>query len=130
MTTVLAAAAGHDDLTRAYAKTARDGASLIGDDEHQRQDDTIRSPRHGLPGVGWRPVSQTPSRVPVEADVTGAWSEINRYVIEQGVETQLVIVPISLPHADSEAQAERTPDRFRPRAVPAVGALPGHIRNW
>ena len=53
----------------------------------------IHSPLNCMPGAGWTPVSQTTMRVPVESGAAGAESaiEINRYVIEKGVDSQLVL---------------------------------------
>jgi EpsI family protein len=91
---VLAVLGVNDYMTRVYYRTAREGADLyIGYYESQRQGDTIHSPLNCMPGAGWTPVSQTTIRVPVEAEAAGPASEIeiNRYLIEKGLDTQLVL---------------------------------------
>ncbi len=91
---VLAVLGVNDYLMRGYYKSPREAAGLyIGYYESQRQGDTIHSPLNCMPGAGWTPVSQTTMRVPVESGAPGAESEIeiNRYIIEKGVDSQLVL---------------------------------------
>jgi EpsI family protein len=60
----------------------------------QRQGDTVHSPLNCLPGAGWMPVSQDRATVvvretpaaPVDREIT-----INRFVIQKGLERQLVL---------------------------------------
>ncbi|HEY0875580.1 MAG TPA: EpsI family protein [Vicinamibacterales bacterium] len=53
----------------------------------QRQGDTIHSPQNCLPGAGWRPVSSTTMTIPVN----GREFEVNQYVIQKGLDQQLVL---------------------------------------
>ena len=53
----------------------------------QRQGDTIHSPQNCLPGAGWRPVES--SIIPIE--VNGRNLPVNRYVIQKGLEKQVVL---------------------------------------
>lgn len=55
----------------------------------QRQGDTIHSPLNCLPGAGWEPLSQTRLSI---ANLGGpAAIEVNRYVVQKGIERQLVL---------------------------------------
>jgi EpsI family protein len=56
----------------------------------QRQGDTIHSPLNCLPGAGWEAVSE--GRLTI-ANVDGAGRDItvNRYVVQKGLERQLVL---------------------------------------
>jgi EpsI family protein len=87
---------GVDDyLTRAYYAADRSGVGLyIGYYGSQRQGDTMHSPQNCLPGAGWEPLSRTTLPVAVAASVSGATTQnivINRYVIQKGVDRQLVL---------------------------------------
>src|SRR5262245_35132607 len=87
---------GVDDyLTRAYYVPAeRAAVSLyIGYYGSQRQGDTMHSPLNCLPGAGWEPVSHTMLPVSVAQTETAAPSDVvvNRYVIQKGMEQQLVL---------------------------------------
>jgi EpsI family protein len=53
----------------------------------QRQGDTIHSPQNCLPGAGWQPVEG--GRVPL--DVDGRRVTVNRYVIQKGLDRQVVL---------------------------------------
>ena len=83
---------GVDDyLSRAYYKP--DGAAVglyMGFYGSQRQGDTIHSPLNCLPGAGWEPVSQGRLRI-ADAGGTGRDLEINRYVVQKGLDRQLVL---------------------------------------
>lgn len=83
---------GVDDyLSRAYHRP--DGAAVglyMGFYGSQRQGDTIHSPLNCLPGAGWEPLSEG------RAIITGAGGpgvdiEINRYVVQKGLDRQLVL---------------------------------------
>jgi EpsI family protein len=52
----------------------------------QRRGDTIHSPRNCLPGAGWEPVSDDRVRV----DAGTASLTVNRYVIQKGLDRQVV----------------------------------------
>lgn len=53
----------------------------------QRQGDTIHSPQNCLPGAGWRPVESGS----VNIDAGGRTLEVNRYVIQKGLDRQVVL---------------------------------------
>ena len=83
---------GVDDyLSRIYYKA--DGAAVglyMGFYGSQRQGDTIHSPLNCLPGAGWEPVKD--GRLTIEnADGKGRTITVNRYVVQKGLERQLVL---------------------------------------
>jgi EpsI family protein len=79
-------------LSRVYTNAAgRRVALYIGYYGSQRQGDTMHSPLNCLPGAGWAPVSFDRIRVPVETNQASAEIEINRYVIEKGLDRQVVL---------------------------------------
>ena len=87
---------GVDDYTnRSYF--APDGRRLglyIGYHSSQRQGDTIHSPLNCLPGAGWMPTRAGPSHVDVHGtrrQAATAQIEVNRVVIERGLDRQLVL---------------------------------------
>lgn len=53
----------------------------------QRQGESIHSPQNCLPGSGWQPVSSMRTTL----DAAGASLPINRYVVQKGVERQVVL---------------------------------------
>jgi EpsI family protein len=53
----------------------------------QRQGDTIHSPQNCLPGAGWRPVESSVLTI----DVDGRSVPVNRYVIQKGLDKQVVL---------------------------------------
>lgn len=53
----------------------------------QRQGDTIHSPQNCLPGAGWRPVESSI----IALDVNGRSLPVNRYVIQKGLDKQVVL---------------------------------------
>ena len=83
---------GVDDyLSRVYYK--RDGAAVglyMGFYGSQRQGDTIHSPLNCLPGAGWEPVSQGRLHI-ANADGQGRDVTVNRYVVQKGLDRQLVL---------------------------------------
>jgi EpsI family protein len=83
---------GADDyLSRIYARQGTVGL-YIGYYQSQRQGDTMHSPLNCLPGAGWQPLEK--SYLPIQVtDSDGIQSEItvNRYVIEKGLEQQVVL---------------------------------------
>jgi EpsI family protein len=83
------AALGVDDyINRHYERNSGASVALyVGYYASQRQGDTIHSPQNCLPGAGWRPVSS--ERVTIDAG--GTPIEVNRYLIEKGVERQAVL---------------------------------------
>ena len=80
---------GVDDyVNRTYVTEAGQPVSLyIGYYGSQRQGDTIHSPQNCLPGAGWQPVEG--GRVPL--DVDGRRVTVNRYVIQKGLDRQVVL---------------------------------------
>jgi len=56
----------------------------------QRQGDTIHSPLNCLPGAGWTPVSQGQLAI-ANADGAGRDIIVNRYIVQKGLERQLVL---------------------------------------
>jgi EpsI family protein len=91
---ILAVLGVDDYLTRAYFTPDRSGVGLyIGYYQSQRQGDTMHSPLNCLPGAGWEPLSKSDLRLAV-ADSPGGPSrdiEINRYLIQKGLDKQLVL---------------------------------------
>lgn len=53
----------------------------------QRQGDTIHSPQNCLPGAGWQPVERRTATL----DENGRRVEVNRFVIQKGLDRQLVL---------------------------------------
>lgn len=87
---------GVDDyVTRSYFGTDRRRLGLyIGYHSSQRQGDTIHSPLNCLPGAGWLPVQQGRRMLSVATDSSRGSTrtiEINRVVIERGLDRQLVL---------------------------------------
>jgi EpsI family protein len=81
-----------DYVNRVYYAPQRYGAGLyIGYYRSQRQGDSIHSPLNCLPGAGWEPVSQRVLAIPVSNAGSGDTISVNRYVIQKGVERQLVL---------------------------------------
>jgi EpsI family protein len=80
-----------DYLWRQYRNQHRSGVSVyVGYYEQQREGDQIHSPKHCLPGGGWRPVS---SDVVVfdTPGFNGGVTRANRYLIARGDKRQLVL---------------------------------------
>jgi len=92
---ILAVLGANDYLTRAYFADDRSGVGLyIGYYESQRQGDTMHSPLNCLPGAGWEPVSKTTMTIPLAgsaATPSASQISVNRYVIQQGLERDLVL---------------------------------------
>jgi EpsI family protein len=84
---------GADDyLTRFYRGAKGPVGFYIGYYESQRQGDSMHSPLNCLPGAGWQPLDK--SYLPIQVtDANGVQSDItvNRYVIEKGLEQQVVL---------------------------------------
>jgi EpsI family protein len=80
---------GADDyLNRTYVDNAGQPVSLyIGYYASQRQGDTIHSPQNCLPGAGWQPIEGGPAPLDLEAGRV----IVNRYVIQKGIERQVVL---------------------------------------
>lgn len=83
---------GVDDyLSRIYYRPGNAAIGLyMGFYGSQRQGDTIHSPLNCLPGAGWEPVAQGRLRI-VNADGKGRDIIVNRYIVQKGLERQLVL---------------------------------------
>jgi len=88
-------ALGVDDyLTRIYFTPQKEGVGLyIGYYQSQRQGDTMHSPLSCLPGAGWEPLSKSDLPLSVASRPGGPARDINinRYLIQKGIEKQLVL---------------------------------------
>ena len=86
---------GVDDYTNRsyYAADGRRMGLYIGYHSSQRQGDTIHSPLNCLPGAGWLPIDQGRTTLAVIDSVSGAQRqiEVNRVLIERGLDRQLVL---------------------------------------
>jgi EpsI family protein len=80
---------GVDDyVSRTYINAAAQPVGLyIGYYASQRQGDTIHSPQNCLPGAGWQPVEGGAATL----DVDGRRMTVNRYVIQKGLDRQVVL---------------------------------------
>jgi EpsI family protein len=80
---------GVDDyVNRRYSSDAGLPVGLyVGYYASQRRGDTIHSPQNCLPGAGWRPVASGYANI----DVAGRHLEVNRYVIQKGLDRQVVL---------------------------------------
>ena len=83
---------GVDDyLSRIYYKPSGAAVGLyMGYYGSQRQGDTIHSPLNCLPGAGWTPVSEGQLAI-ANADGAGRDIIVNRYIVQKGLERQLVL---------------------------------------
>ena len=84
---------GVDDyLNRVYYRPDRSVAGLyIGYYKSQRQGDSIHSPQNCLPGSGWEPLERTDLTIPTSTAAGATNISVNRYVIQKGVDRQLVL---------------------------------------
>src|SRR5688572_9691787 len=89
---ILAILGVDDYLTRTYFSPAGGVGLYVGYWSTQSQGDQIHSPLNCLPGAGWEPLSKGALQVDV-ADTAGAPRQIsiNRYVIQKGLDRQLVL---------------------------------------
>lgn len=79
-------------VNRAYTNGAgRQVGLYVGYYGSQRQGDTMHSPLNCLPGAGWAPVRIDRIRVPIGADGATRSIEVNRYIIEKGLDRQVVL---------------------------------------
>ena len=83
---------GVDDyLSRAYYGQRGEAVGLyLGFYESQRQGDTIHSPLNCIPGSGWEPISEGRLDI-VNVDGKGRDIRVNRYLIQKGLDRQLVL---------------------------------------
>src|SRR5262245_57986617 len=88
-------ALGVDDyLTRVYFTPQKEGVGLyIGYYQSQRQGDSMHSPLNCLPGAGWEPLSKSDLQLSVPSRSGGPARDINinRYLIQKGIDKQLVL---------------------------------------
>jgi EpsI family protein len=84
---------GLDDyITRTYTRDQRNWVDLyVGYWQSQRQGDTMHSPQNCLPGAGWEPVAQGLLTFPDPRNPAAPPLQVNRYVIQKGLERQLVL---------------------------------------
>ena len=81
-----------DYVNRVYHSPGKYGAGLyIGYYRSQRQGDSIHSPLNCMPGAGWEPVSRRPLSIAVPNAGTDGTISVNRYVIQKGIDRQLVL---------------------------------------
>lgn len=85
----IVATLGVDDYAnRRYAGPSDMPVGLyVGYYTSQRQGDTVHSPQNCLPGAGWRPVESGY----LDIDAGGRTLTVNRYVIQKGLERQVVL---------------------------------------
>ncbi len=91
---VLAVLGVDEYVFRSYQRQGEPGVSLYaGFYETQRQGDSIHSPLNCLPGAGWTPVSQARTLITAFDPARRAERplEVNRFVIQKGLDRQLVI---------------------------------------
>jgi EpsI family protein len=82
---------GVDDyLSRIYYRPGAAVGLYMGYYGSQRQGDTIHSPLNCLPGAGWEPVRQGSLKI-ANADGAGRDIIVNRYIVQKGLERQLVL---------------------------------------
>jgi len=83
---------GLDDyLTRLYKRDGDFADLYVGYWKSQRQGDTMHSPQNCLPAAGWEPVSQSLLTIPDPRNLNAQPMTVNRYVIQKGLERQLVL---------------------------------------
>jgi EpsI family protein len=84
---------GVDDyVTRVYYDPQHSALGLyIGYYQSQRQGDSIHSPLNCLPGAGWEPMKSGYMTIPVSDGKTARDVSVNRYVIQKGMDRQLVL---------------------------------------
>ncbi len=88
---IVAAVGVEDYLLRTYRRPDGRSASVyVGYYEQQREGDTIHSPKHCLPGAGWRPVRNDQIEFATPG-FNGGTTRANRYLIGKGDERQLVL---------------------------------------
>jgi len=89
---ILAVLGVDDYVNRIYLRPDRSGIGLyIGYYRSQRQGDSIHSPLNCLPGAGWEPLAKGYLSVPVTTAAGPSTIEVNRYLIQKGLDRQLVL---------------------------------------
>lgn len=89
---ILAVLGVDDYLSRIYYgdNSAKVVGLYMGYYNSQRQGDTIHSPLNCLPGAGWEPVQEGRLTI-ANADGAGRDITVNRYVVQKGLDRQLVL---------------------------------------
>ena len=79
-------------IVRSYVSDKALVGLYVGFYASQRQGDSIHSPLNCLPGAGWVPIEQARTVVPVRTTPDGPMRtiEINRFVIQKGLDRQVV----------------------------------------
>src|SRR3989442_4764487 len=89
---ILAVLGVDDYMSRYYSTPAHAGVGLyVGYYNSQRQGDAIHSPLNCLPGAGWEPLSRSTMGIPVTLGEGPAEIDANRYLIQKGLDRQLVL---------------------------------------
>lgn len=89
---ILAVLGVDDYMSRVYVTPDRAAVGVyVGYYNSQRQGDSIHSPMNCLPGAGWEPLSQSAVRIPVTVREGPTEIDSNRYVIQKGLDRQLVL---------------------------------------
>jgi len=89
---VLAILGVDDYMSRSYLRADRSVAGLyVGYYKSQRQGDAIHSPQNCLPGAGWEPTESGYLTVPVVPPSGATEISVNRYLIQKGLDRQLVL---------------------------------------
>jgi len=89
---VMAVLKADEYLSRFYRTASQGVVSLyIGYYQSQREGDTMHSPLNCLPGAGWQPLSKTYLTIPVTEGSATRDITVNRYVIEKGLDRQVVL---------------------------------------
>jgi EpsI family protein len=85
---------GVDDyLNRSYSSPDSLAFLYVGYYQSQRQGSTMHSPMNCLPGAGWNPVTRSHMQIAVspEPGAPAQTIEVNRIVIEKGLERQMAL---------------------------------------
>lgn len=79
-------------ITRGYRRPGQPWVSLyVGYYRSQRQGQTMHSPLNCMPGAGWEPMSRARIEAPAAGDNGAPRAEINRLIIQKGLDRQLVL---------------------------------------
>ena len=88
----LAVLGADDYLLRTYFGTGKAAGLYVGFWQTQKRGAAVHSPLNCLPGSGWEPVSRRLLPLSVTgADTAPRQVEVNRYVIQKGLDRQLVL---------------------------------------
>ena len=88
----LAVLGADDYLLRSYFGAGKAAGLYVGFWQTQKRGDAVHSPLNCLPGSGWEPVSRRLLPINVTGtDKASRQVEVNRYVIQKGLDRQLVL---------------------------------------